>query len=108
MTVSRSTAEPRRGRLSIARRGFSAWSWRGLSARMDQGAYRATDWLSGNCQRRLEPHSKEDSMKADEKKKQKKQSKAVMFLKVTGVIVAYIAIIASLAYPVVTAASGGA
>ena len=47
-------------------------------------------------------------MKADEKKKQKKQSKAVMFLEVTGVIVAYIAIIASLAYPVVTAASGGA
>ncbi len=47
-------------------------------------------------------------MDREAKKADKKESKAVIFLEVTGVIVAYIAIIASLAYPVVTAASGGA
>ena len=46
-------------------------------------------------------------MKADAKET-RKESKALLFLEVTGVIVAYIAIIASLAYPVVTAASWGA
>ncbi len=100
MSVSRSTAEPRWSRLSVAMRGFSA--------RMDQGAYRATHWLSGNRQDQLESLHKEDSVKPEAKKAKHKESKAVMFLEVTGVIVAYIAIIASLAYPVVTAANGGA
>ena len=40
-------------------------------------------------------------------KEAKKESKTLLFLEVTGVIVAYIAIIAALAYPVVTAVSGG-
>ena len=45
---------------------------------------------------------------AKETKEAKQESKALVFIEVTGVIVAYIAIIASLAYPVVTAASWGA
>lgn len=100
MSVSSSTAEPGRSRLSTTMRGFSA--------RVDQRAHRATDWLGGNRQQRLRSPSKEDSMDREAKKADKKESKAVIFLEVTGVIVAYIAIIASLAYPVVTAASGGA
>ena len=40
-------------------------------------------------------------------KEAKKESRALVFIEVTGVIVACIAIIASLAYPVVTAASWG-
>ncbi len=98
MSVSRSVAKPRRSRLSIAVRGFLA--------RTSGSACRATDWLCGDGQTRLRSHNKEGQMES-QAKEAKKESKALVFIEVTGVIVAYIAIIASLAYPVVTAASWG-
>ena len=99
MSVPCSTAEPRRSRLSIAMRGFLA--------RMCQGACGVKEWLCGDCQRRPRSHNKEGHMKSDGKEV-KQDSKTLLLLEVTGVIIAYIAIIASLAYPVVTAASRGA
>ena len=102
MSVSRSVAKPRWSRLSIAAGGFLA--------RMCRSACRATDWLCGDCPTRLRSQHKEGQMKsaAKEAKEPKQESKALVFIEVTGVIVAYIAIIASLAYPVVTAASWAA
>ena len=101
MSVSRSATQYGRSRLSIAVRGFLA--------RTSGSACRATDWLCGDGQTRLRSQNKEGQMEsqAKEAKKAKKESKALVFIEVTGVIVAYIAIIASLAYPVVTAASWG-
>ena len=96
MSVSRSAAKYGRSRLSIAVRGFLA--------RMCGSACRATDWLCGDGQTRLRSQNKEGQMES-QAKAAKKESKALVFIEVTGVIVAYIAIIASLAYPVVTAAS---
>ena len=98
MSVSRSAASHGRSRLSIAVRGFLA--------RICGSACRATDWLCGDGQTRLRSQNKEGQMES-QAKEAKKESKALVFIEVTGVIVAYIAIIASLAYPVVTATSWG-
>ncbi len=56
----------------------------------------------------MKSEAKKSEAKRSEAKKGQAESKAMLFLEVTGVIVAYIAIIASLAYPVVTASGGGA
>ena len=99
MSVSSSQVEPRRLLLTISVRGCLGW--------MCRSTCRAMDWLCGDCQTRPRSQNKERRMKS-ETKTAKQESKTMVFIEVTGVIVAYLAIIASLAYPVVTAVPWGA
>ena len=103
MTVLHSTQKPWQSRIPD--------SIRALPGRLSLGLGRATDWLSGDYLQRPRSQIKEGSMKTKAKMsekahtKVKRSEKALVFLQVAGIIVAYLALILSISYPVFEAAS---